>query len=88
MLSMLVLASCGSKSNSGNSKLTGWTFNNPKFGNYFKGGALAGQEIPLGMVAVEGGSFTMGQVQDDVMFDWNTTPNKYMFVHFIWMKQK
>ena len=28
------------------------------------------------MVAVEGGSFTMGQVQDDVMFDWNTTPKK------------
>jgi gliding motility-associated lipoprotein GldJ len=28
------------------------------------------------MVLVEGGSFTMGQVQDDVMFDWNTTPKK------------
>jgi gliding motility-associated lipoprotein GldJ len=28
------------------------------------------------MVTVEGGSFTMGQVQDDVMFDWNTTPKQ------------
>ena len=28
------------------------------------------------MVAIEGGTFTMGQVQDDVMFDWNTTPKK------------
>ena len=28
------------------------------------------------MVAVEGGTFTMGQVQDDVMFDWNTTPRQ------------
>ncbi|WP_299061940.1 gliding motility lipoprotein GldJ [uncultured Polaribacter sp.] len=76
VLSVLALASCGSKSGSSDSKLTGWTFNNPKFGNYFKGGELAGQEIPLGMVAVEGGSFTMGAVQDDVMFDWNTTPKQ------------
>jgi gliding motility-associated lipoprotein GldJ len=28
------------------------------------------------MVAIEGGTFTMGQVQDDVMFEWNTTPKK------------
>ena len=28
------------------------------------------------MVAIEGGAFTMGQVQDDIMFDWNTTPKK------------
>ena len=25
---------------------------------------------------VEGGTFTMGQVQDDVMHDWNNTPNQ------------
>ena len=75
VLSILALASC-SKSTSGNSKLTGLPFNNPKFGNYIRGDAFAGQEVPLGMVAIEGGSFTMGQVQDDVMFDWNTTPKK------------
>ena len=41
------------------------------------------------MVAIEGGTFTMGRVQDDVMYDWNTTPkNMHMFVLFIWMKQK
>jgi gliding motility-associated lipoprotein GldJ len=28
------------------------------------------------MVAIEGGTFTMGQVQDDIMFDWNTTPQQ------------
>ncbi len=74
-LSILILHSC-SRSASGNSKLTGLPFNNPKYGNYIRGGAFAGQETPLGMVAIEGGSFTMGQVQDDVMFDWNTTPKK------------
>jgi gliding motility-associated lipoprotein GldJ len=75
VLSMLALASC-SKSTTGSSKLTGLPFNNNKFGNYIRGGAFAGQEVPLGMVTIEGGSFTMGQVQDDVMFDWNTTPKK------------
>ena len=75
VLSALSLASC-SKSTSGKSTLTGLPFNNAKYGNYIRGNETAGQEIPLGMVAIEGGSFTMGQVQDDVMFDWNTTPKK------------
>lgn len=75
ILCIIVLASC-SRSTSGSSKLTGIPFNNPKYGNYIRGGAFAGQDTPLGMVAIEGGTFTMGQVQDDVMFDWNTTPKK------------
>lgn len=28
------------------------------------------------MVFIEGGTFTMGKVQDDVMHDWNNTPNQ------------
>ena len=74
-ISVLALASC-SKSTSDKSTLTGLPFNDAKYGNYIRGNETAGQEVPLGMVAVEGGSFTMGQVQDDVMFDWNTTPKK------------
>jgi sulfatase modifying factor 1 len=58
------------------STLTGWKFNNPDYGNYIKGKSFKGSKTPGGMVAVEGGTFTMGQVQDDVMFDWNTTPKK------------
>lgn len=34
------------------------------------------QETPVGTVPVEGGTFTMGRVQDDVMHDWNNTPNQ------------
>ncbi|WKD86124.1 Serine/threonine-protein kinase pkn1 [Polaribacter huanghezhanensis] len=58
------------------SSLTGWKFNNPDYGNYIKGNSFEGSKPPGGMVAIEGGTFTMGQVQDDVMFDWNTTPKK------------
>jgi len=70
-----LLFNCKS-SNKGKSTLTGWNFNDPKYGNYIKGNPFAGQETPDGMVEVEGGTFTMGSVQDDVMFDWNTTPNQ------------
>ena len=69
---IMSLASCGSK-DSGTSNLTGWKFSD------YDGGAGAnykGQPTPPGMVLIEGGAFTMGHVQDDVMFDWNTTPVK------------
>ena len=71
----LLFVNCKSSS-SNKSRLTGLSFNDPKNGNYIRANSFDGQETPLGMVGVEGGSFTMGQVQDDVMFDWNTTPNK------------
>ena len=75
VVTALLFANCKSSS-SNKSRLTGLSFNDPKNGNYIRGNSFEGQETPLGMVGVEGGSFTMGQVQDDVMFDWNTTPNK------------
>ena len=75
ILTTLLLANCN-RSNSNKSRLTGLSFNDPKNGNFIKGNTDAGQKPPLGMVAVEGGTFTMGQVQDDVMFDWNTTPKQ------------
>ncbi len=72
----LTLTQCKSKSRGGNtSTLTGWKFNNPDYGNYIKGKSSKDDKPPSGMVAIEGGTFTMGRVQDDVMYDWNTTPN-------------
>ena len=76
LLTVLSFVNCKNNSRSNVSRLTGLTFNNPKNGNYVRGNSFKGQKPPLGMVGVEGGSFTMGQVQDDVMFDWNTTPKK------------
>ncbi|MDD7913376.1 gliding motility lipoprotein GldJ [Polaribacter ponticola] len=74
-ITTLLLFNCKSN-NTNKSRLTGLPFNDARYGNFAKGKPDAGQKPPLGMVAVEGGSFTMGQVQDDVMFDWNTTPKK------------
>ena len=72
----ILFASCNRSRSNNTSRLTGLSFNDPKNGNYIRKSSFEGQEAPLGMVNIEGGSFTMGQVQDDVMFDWNTTPKK------------
>jgi len=75
IVTIILFTSCSTNKSSNTSRLTGLSFNDPKNGNYIKNGSFESQ-TPLGMVLVEGGSFTMGQVQDDVMFDWNTTPKK------------
>ncbi len=69
------LVSCNKKSRT-HSDLTGWRFNDPTYGGFTANTNYAGQKTPPGMVLIEGGTFTMGSVQDDVLFDWNTTPTK------------
>lgn len=81
----ILLASCNSVGKS-KSSLTGWNYNDPRFGGYIKGDPNVGQQTPEGMVAIEGGTFTMGQVQDDIMNDWNTTP-KTMHVRSFYMDE-
>ena len=68
---MLVLgfASCSKKSSSKNSsRATGWNVDGKK--------ASKKQEAGPGLVFVEGGTFTIGKVEDDVMHDWNNTPTQ------------
>ncbi|NQW36980.1 MAG: gliding motility lipoprotein GldJ [Flavobacteriales bacterium] len=72
-LSVFTLSSCFRTEHS-KSTLTGWNFNDPHFGNFTAPVDYRGQKTPPGMVLIEGGTFTMGHVQDDVMFDWNSTP--------------
>ena len=77
IISGLLISSCSiRRDGSGKSSLTGWNFNDPNYGGYIKGKDKNSKDLPPGMVHIEGGSYTMGLVQDDVMFDWNTTPQK------------
>ena len=62
-------------STKGGSSATGWKINDKKGGFQFND-KFKKQETPPGMVPVEGGTFTMGKVQDDVMHDWNNSPNQ------------
>jgi gliding motility-associated lipoprotein GldJ len=74
VLSLMILvgfASCSKKSSSKSaSRATGWNVDSKKAGSGKK------QEAGPGLVFVEGGTFTMGKVEDDVMHDWNNTPTQ------------
>ena len=68
--------SCSKKgSTKGGSSATGWKINDKK-GGFQYNTKFKQQETPPGMVSVEGGTFTMGRVEDDVMHDWNNSPTK------------
>ncbi|MEC4004588.1 gliding motility lipoprotein GldJ [Flavobacterium sp. SUN052] len=73
---MASLSSCSKKSNSkAGSRATGWKINDKK-GGFQYASKFKKQETGPGLVLVEGGTFTMGKVQDDPMHDWNNTPNQ------------
>ncbi len=68
--------SCSKSSSSKNSsRATGWKINDKK-GGFQYASNFKKQATGPGLVMVEGGTFTMGKVQDDVMHDWNNTPNQ------------
>ena len=70
------LVGCKKSSKSGNSSRgTGWQIN-AKEGGFQYNTNFKNQETAPGLVFVEGGTYTMGKVQDDVMHDWNNSPNQ------------
>jgi gliding motility-associated lipoprotein GldJ len=74
LIIVFALVSCGRKGGgSGVSQTTGWEYNNPDNGG-FEVAQGVDQRTGPGLVLIEGGRFTMGQVQQDVMFDWNNKP--------------
>ncbi len=70
------LLSCNKSNNyKNNSRATGWDINSKDGGFQYKTDYKE-QETGPGLVFVEGGTFTMGRVQDDPMHDWNNTPTQ------------
>lgn len=67
---VLFLTSCSSEV----SQTTGWEYNNPDFGGFEYYGDYFEQETGPGLVFIEGGSFTMGRVEQDIVYDWNNLP--------------
>jgi gliding motility-associated lipoprotein GldJ len=79
---ILGLASCSKKSQSESaSRGTGWNVNSSQ-GGFTKGAGHKTQETGPGLVFVEGGTFTRGLVQDDVMHDWNNVPSQQHVMSF------
>jgi len=63
------------------STTTGWSYNDPDWGG-FEVVQDYEQETGPGLVFIEGGSFTMGRVEQDVMFDWNNSPRRVTLTSF------
>lgn len=86
LLSCAVVAgmqSCKNSSSGGKdtSRATGWKIN-AKEGGFQYNSDFKEQETAPGLVFVEGGTFTKGKVQDDVMHDWNNTPTQQHIMSF------
>ena len=74
-LSLSTFSCKKSSSNKNSSRATGWKIN-AKEGGFQYNTEFKEQETAPGLVFIEGGTFTMGKVQDDVMHDWNNSPNQ------------
>ncbi len=70
------MSSCKKSSTSSEiSRGTGWKINIDKGGFTYKD-QFKEQETAPGLIFIEGGTYTKGKVQDDVMRDWNNTPTQ------------
>ncbi len=76
---LVLLASCKNgglfKKKSSKSDVTGWNYNDKNMGGYQVSKAKE-QGLGPGLVFVQGGTFTMGQTEEDVMGDWNNIPRR------------
>jgi gliding motility-associated lipoprotein GldJ len=73
-----LLVSCKSKEPS---RTTGWNYNDPKNGGF----EVAEYREPItgpGLVFIEGGTFTMGRISDDPMYEWNNIPRRVTIPSF------
>jgi gliding motility-associated lipoprotein GldJ len=74
-LSLSMFGCKKSSSSKNSSRATGWKIN-AKEGGFQYNTDFKEQATAPGLVFIEGGTFTMGKVGDDVMHDWNNTPNQ------------
>ena len=71
LASIVLLGSCAKE----RSTATGWEYNNYENGGFEKFDAQE-QETGPGLVFIEGGTFTMGSTEEDVMNDWNNSASR------------
>ena len=75
----VLLVACGGRNNM--SRATGWGINS-KDGGFQYNIEYEDQENGPGLVFIEGGTYTKGQVQDDVLHDWNNSPTQQHVMSF------
>tara|TARA_B000000609_G_C24175408_1_gene353521 strand:- start:438 stop:2066 length:1629 start_codon:yes stop_codon:yes gene_type:complete len=73
-LSSCLFFSCSSTKKESSS--TGWEYNNSKNGGFELNTKFEEQETGPGLMFIEGGTFTMGRVEQDVMYSWDNVPRR------------
>ncbi len=71
-LGMMIFTACSPKDKSSS---TGWDYNNEKNGG-FEVVNYSEQETGPGLVLIEGGTFTMGRTEEEVVHDWDNMPRR------------
>ena len=71
-VAIAALMSCGKEV----SQTTGWEYNLEDNGGFEKYQGEYEQETGPGLVFIEGGTFTMGRVEQDILYDWNNVPRR------------
>ncbi|MBM78164.1 MAG: hypothetical protein CL846_06755 [Crocinitomicaceae bacterium] len=72
-ISLLFIVGCSTEYETSN--ITGWDYNNPRNGGFQKV-PYGEQETGPGLILIEGGTFTMGQVEQDVTFENHNVPRR------------
>ena len=78
LISITIFSSCSYEKSS----TTGWEYNNSKNGGYEVNTKFEEQITGPGLMFVEGGTFTMGRVEQDVMYEWNNVPRRKTVASF------
>ena len=72
----IMMFSCSTNgSKKGKSSTTGWNYNDPNYGGFHVTDSKE-QKVGPGLVAIEGGTFTMGATQENVYYEWDNTPRQ------------
>ena len=70
-MAALIFTSCQKPT----SNTTGWEYNQPKNGG-FEYVYYDEQETGPGLILIQGGTFSMGRVEQDVLYEWNNSPRR------------
>lgn len=57
------------------SNMTGWNYNDKNMGSFYKA-PVKEQSTGPGLQFIQGGTFSMGAAEEDVMGDWNNVPRR------------
>jgi len=81
MIAQALVFSIGCEGTKKKSEVTGWKYNDPKWGG-FERAKFKDQETGPGLVFIEGGTITLGAAENDVTFDRNNLKRRVSIPSF------